>query len=47
MRQRPRWRHLLNELALVGAYILWIVRHSLICRIYNSTAVTVESLWAE
>jgi hypothetical protein len=47
MKQGPRWRRLSNEMALVTARGLWIVHRARIRRIYNNTAMTVESLWAE
>jgi hypothetical protein len=47
MKQGPKWRRLSNEMALVIACGLWIVHRARIRCIYNNTAVTVESLWAE
>jgi hypothetical protein len=47
MKQGPRWRRLSKEMALVTACGLWIVHRARIRRIYNNTAVTVESLWTE
>jgi hypothetical protein len=47
MKQGLRWRRLSNEMALVTACGLWIVHRARIRRIYNNTAMTVESLWAE
>jgi hypothetical protein len=38
---------LLNEMALATACGLWVVHRARIRRIYNNTAVTVASLWAE
>jgi hypothetical protein len=34
-------------MALVVTCSLWVVHWVRICRIYNNTAVTAESLWAE
>jgi hypothetical protein len=34
-------------MALVTACGLWIVHRARICRTYNNTAMTIESLWAE
>jgi hypothetical protein len=47
MKQGPKWRRLSNEMALVTDCGLWIIYRARIRRIYNNTAVTVESLWAE
>jgi hypothetical protein len=47
MKQEPKWRRLSNELALITTCGLWIVHRARIHRIYNFTAVTVVSLWAE
>jgi hypothetical protein len=47
MKQGPRWHRLSNEMALVTACGLWVVHRARIRCIYNNTAVTVESLWAE
>jgi hypothetical protein len=47
MKQGPRWRRLSNEMTLITACGLWIVHRARIRFIYNNTAMTVESLWAE
>jgi hypothetical protein len=47
MKQGPRWHRLSNKMALVTACGLWIIHRTRIRRIYNNTAVTVGSLWAE